>query len=240
MSSLVPFLMFGFGVLGFLELEQVWRTELGPDIQPNVSEAAWAMMNEVVETALNAKRGFWVSAGFVIALWELSGAIRAVMGALNKIYREPTRRSWRRRMLVSTAIALVVGACWLAAIAIVVIVPLVVGDTSPFVSVLLFLGRWGAAAALLLLAVASTLRFAPERDRRLHWVSLGSLLVMAGWVVMTLGFGFYLSEIASYNTIFGSLATVVVLIAYLYAAAVVFLGGVQADALVREAGSAGE
>ena len=57
---------------------------------------------------------------------------------------------------------------------------------------------------------------------------------MGGWVVMTLGFGFYLSEIASYNSIFGSLATVVVLIAYLYAAAVVFLGGVQVDALVRE------
>jgi uncharacterized BrkB/YihY/UPF0761 family membrane protein len=44
----------------------------------------------------------------------------------------------------------------------------------------------------------------------------------------------YLREIASYNTIFGSLATVVVLIAYLYASALVFLGGVQVDAMVRK------
>ena len=56
---------------------------------------------------------------------------------------------------------------------------------------------------------------------------------MAGWLVMSLGFGLYLREIADYNSIFGGLATVVVLIAYLYAAAVVFLGGVQLDALVR-------
>jgi len=56
---------------------------------------------------------------------------------------------------------------------------------------------------------------------------------MVGWIVMSIGFGVYLSDVADYNSIFGGLATVVVLIAYLYAAAVVFLGGVQVDALVR-------
>jgi hypothetical protein len=41
-------------------------------------------------------------------------------------------------------------------------------------------------------------------------------------------------EIASYASIFGSLATIVVLIGYLYASSVIFLGGVQVDALHRE------
>jgi len=56
---------------------------------------------------------------------------------------------------------------------------------------------------------------------------------MGGWLVMSIGFGLYLREIADYNSVFGGLATVVVLIGYLYAAAVVFLGGVQLDALKR-------
>jgi len=56
---------------------------------------------------------------------------------------------------------------------------------------------------------------------------------MAGWLLMSLGFGFYLRDVADYNSIFGGLASVVVLIAYLYASALVFLGGVQVDALVR-------
>ena len=55
---------------------------------------------------------------------------------------------------------------------------------------------------------------------------------MAGWLVMSAGFGLYLRDIADYNSIFGGLASVVVLIAYLYAGAVVFLGGVQVDALI--------
>jgi membrane protein len=136
-------------------------------------------------------------------------------------------------MLVSTALALAVGACWLAAIAVVVVGPLLVGDVSGVLAALLFLARWGIAGLLLLLAVAILLHYAPEQRSSLGWVTFGAVLIMAGWLLMSLGFGAYLREIADYNSIFGGLATVVVLIAYLYASAVVFLGGVQVDALVR-------
>ena len=232
-SSLVPLLLFAFGLLGFLELDAVWRDELAGDVRGAVSEPAFALLNDVVEKALNGQQVFWVTAGFLIALWELSGAVRSVMGALNTIYRDETERSWGRRMLVSTLLALAIGACVLLAIAVVVLGPLVHGDVSPGIAVLLFLARWAVAAGLLLLAVALTLHFAPERHQPLPWVSRGTLLISFGWVLMSAGFGFYLREIASYNTIFGGLATVVVLIAYLYGAALVFLGGVQVDALAR-------
>jgi membrane protein len=228
LSSIVPFLLFAFGMLGFLSLEGVWQDELAPDVQAAVSSPTFAVIDEAIRTALESKQAFWVTAGFLIALWEVSGAVRAVMGVLNRVYGESTRRSWGRRMLVSSALALAVGGCWLGAIAVVVLGPLVVSDGA-----VLFLARWAIAGGLLLLAVALLLHFAPERRRPLHWVTRGSLLIIGGWVAMSLGFGFYLREIADYNSIFGGLATIVVLIAYLYASAVVFLGGVQVDALSR-------
>ena len=233
LSSLVPFLLFGFGLLGFLHLGNVWSKELGPEIKAGVSGPAFAFIDEAIRKALTSKQAFWISMGFVIALWEISGAVRAVMGALNTVYGLETRRGWWRRMGVSTALALAVAACWLAAIAVVVGGPLAYGDVGGVLLVALFVARWGVAALLLLLAVGLLLRYAPEMRSPLRWVSRGSVLIMAGWLLMSLGFGFYLREIADYNSIFGGLATVVVLIAYLYAAAVVFLGGVQVDALAR-------
>ena len=233
LSSLVPFLLFGFALLGFLHLEDVWSQDLAPDLKSSVSPAAFAFVDDTIRKALKEKQLFWVSAGFLVALWEVSGAVRAVMGALNRTYGIETQRSWRRRMFVSTLLALMVGACWLAAIAVVVLGPVVHGDVEGPLAALLFLIRWAVAGALLLLAVAVLLHYAPERWQPLHWVTFGSVLIMAGWVAMSLGFGFYLREIADYNSIFGGLATVVVLIAYLYASALVFLGGVQVDALVR-------
>jgi membrane protein len=234
LSALVPALMFGFGLLGFLSLDGVWRDELAPDIKANVSKPAFAVIDDVVTKALSQHQLFWVTFGFVIALWQISGGVRAVMGALNTVHGVETRRSFWRRMLVSFALGLALGACWLVAITAVVLGPLLYGDIPLAVAALLLLARWAVAGAVLLLAVALVLHFAPEPDQPLEWVSYGALLVMFGWVVMSAGFGFYLRDIADYNSIFGSLATVVVLIAYLYAAAVVFLGGVQADALVRE------
>ena len=233
LSSMVPFLLFGFGVLGFLQLEDVWSQDLAPDVKAAVSPAAFGFIDDTIRTALTEEQAFWITAGFLIALWEVSGAVRAVMGALNRTYGIETQRSWRRRMGVSTALALAVGACWLAAIAVVVLGPLVHGDVDGPLAGLLFLVRWAVAGALLLLAVALLLHYSPEHWQPLHWVTFGSVLIMAGWLAMSLLFGVYLREIADYNSIFGGLATVVVLIAYLYASAVVFLGGVQVDALVR-------
>ena len=64
----------------------------------------------------------------------------------------------------------------------------------------------GVAGLLLLLAVAVLLHYAPERRSRCmgHVRRRG---IMAGWLVMSLGFGIYLREIADYNSIFGGLAT---------------------------------
>jgi membrane protein len=233
LSSLVPFMLFAVGLLGFFSLEGVWRDELAPQIMPTVSEPAFALMNDVVNNVLDSRTVFWVSAGFVIALWEISGAMRAVMGAMNRVYGGETRRSWGRRMAVSTVLGLAVGACLLGAAAVILLGPLLYGKVQPAVAALLLIFRWGIAGVLVLLAVAILLHYAPERDQSLEWVTFGAILIMVGWLVMSAGFAAYLRYVADYNSVFGGLASVVVLIAYLYAGAVVFLGGVQVDAFIR-------
>jgi membrane protein len=230
-TAVVPALMFGFGLLGFLDLGSVWRDELAPDVKASVSKPAFAVMDDAVTKALSQHPLFWVSVGFAIALWQVSGGVRTVMGALNEVHGYKNGRTWAQRMAISLALALVLGACWLLAIAVVVLGPLVYGDAGAVLGGLLFLVRWAVAGLLLLFAVAVVLHYAPEREQPVSWVTRGALLVMTGWVVMSIGFGIYIRYIADYGSIFGSLATVVLLSAYLYAAAVVFLGGVQLDAL---------
>jgi membrane protein len=125
-----------------------------------------------------------------------------------------------------------------AAVAVVVLGPLVAGHPGALVGVLLFLGRWLAAAALLGLAVGLLVHQGSSLDQPFGWVSGGALAIVGGWVVMSAGFGLYLSQLASYNSIYGALASVVVLMGYLYASAVVFLGGIQLDVLLRELSAA--
>ena len=116
---------------------------------------------------------------------------------------------------------------------------------STFAAVIAFALRWGVTIALLLLVVAILGRFAPATRRPVRWGSVGALLVVVGWVAMSLILAWYVSSIANYGSIYGSFATVIVTLEYLYLSVIVFLTGIQIDALARDSvegsgGHAGE
>jgi membrane protein len=93
---------------------------------------------------------------------------------------------------------------------------------------------WAIALVLMGVVVALVVRVAPAARRPWRWVTRGALIVIAGWTAMSLVFGWYLTSVAEYGSIFGNLATVVVVLEYLYLSAIVFLTGLLVDALARK------
>ena len=55
----------------------------------------------------------------------------------------------------------------------------------------------------------------------------------AQWLIVSVGFYFYLTGVAAYGSVFGSLASVIVVMAYLYISTTAFLFGAQLDAIIR-------
>ncbi len=234
LTALVPLALFTLGALGFLGLSEVWTQDVRPEIVPNVSPAGLTVIDDTVDKVLGSAQLFWVTAGALIATWQLSGAVRATMEVLNRVYRIDEDRGFRRRYLVSVALAVTTAALTFLAVGVVVGLPLVLGDPGPLLGALLFVVRWAVAAVALTAAVALLLHQGPDRGSTLHWGSVGAAVIVVSWLVMSLLFGLYLSQLASYGSIYGALATVVVLMGYLYASAVVFLAGIQVDALLRD------
>jgi membrane protein len=62
-------------------------------------------------------------------------------------------------------------------------------------------------------------------------VSAGTAIVVLAWTLTSLAFGLYVAKVADYNSIFGSLATVIILFEYLYLSACAFLTGALLDAI---------
>ncbi len=237
LTAFVPIVLFGLGALGFLGLSEVWSQDVRPDVADSVSLAALVVIDDTVDQVLGSAKLFWVTAGAMIATWQLSGAVRAAMEALNRVYGAEEDRGLGRRLAVSLVLAVALAVLTFVAIAVVVFVPLLVGDLAPLVEVGLFIARWAVAAVLLGLAVGLLVHQGPDRAQPLGWVSVGAVTIVGAWVLMSLTFGLYLSSAASYGSIYGALATVVVLMAYLYGSAIVFLAGIQVDALLRDRGS---
>jgi len=99
--------------------------------------------------------------------------------------------------------------------------------------VLVFLVRWALAVGFLAFAVGLLVHVAPATTQPLPWVSLGTTIVTVAWVIVSVGFYYYLTALASYESVFGSLASVIVGFGYLYASTTTFLFGAQLDAIIR-------
>ena len=89
-------------------------------------------------------------------------------------------------------------------------------------------------AAVAAAAAATLYRYGPSRVKaKWTWITPGSLLFAIGWVILTLGFGFYVSHFAKYNVTYGSLGGVVVLVTWMYLSSFVLLFGAEFNSEVE-------
>lgn len=235
MTSLIPIVLLVLSIMGFLELDEVWTKDLAPEVRKQVSPDVFAVLDDVARRTLGSKQVWWLTVGVVLTLWQVSGVARAVMGALSGIYGEGDDRSFVRRYATSFALGVAVAACVLGALVIVRFGTGILGleELGSLATAVMFVVRWGAALALLSTAVWLLLRFAPAHPGPQRWVSFGSALCVIAWVVTSVVYGFYVKDVADYGSIFGSLASVFLLMTYLYLSAGAFLIGAQVDAIVR-------
>src|SRR3954469_6987094 len=194
----IPFAMFVLAAAGLLQLESLWTKDLAPEIAPHVSSAVFAVLDDVAVNALTGQRVFWVTIGFALAVWEVSSAVRVVQGCLDDIYGVRRRRSFAERFPTSLWLGSLCGLLVLAAIADLRLGALVA--RGPLGAIV----RYVVAAALLWACVTALARFAPAERRPMQWVTFGSTLVVAGWLVSWSIYGLYLTQLAEVGSVFGA------------------------------------
>ena len=229
--ALVPLGMFVLALVGFLELDRVWQ-DASAELKPNLSPEAFTVVDDTARKILGAQQPFWLTAGAALAIWRLSAAMRATMGALDRIYECEDRRSLTSVVRTSIALSLATTLLVLVALAVVYLGPVAV-PTEGVLGVVSIVVRWAVGLALGIAAVGAIVHYAPARPQTLSWVSRGTVLAAGCWLLCSAGFALYVTEIADYGSVFGSFATVFLLLTYLYLSAVAFLLGVEIDVRAR-------
>jgi membrane protein len=174
--------------------------------------------------------------GFVLALYTLSGAMNALMRAVNSAYGRRETRNFLRQRLVALAMI----ACFLVAAALVVgllvlgpVLSSRAGDWTGWHSAAGWIW-WTAQWPILLLGLLFVFEviyvLAPDvQHRRLNILAPGTLLAVIVWLVASGGFSVYVATFASYNKTWGSLAAVIVLMTWLWLSSVAILLGAEVN-----------
>lgn len=240
LAALVPGLLFFVALLGVLDLESFWRQELAPDLQENVSSDAFRFINNSVLGVLGKQELLWLTVGAAFVLFQTSSVARAVTRGVNRLYGVSEERSTLARIIGSLGVGAMAGSLILGGIILPQIGELAIErelEEGPAVEVLGFLARWVLGGLLVGGGLLVVLRGAPRQDLAPHRLTTGIALILAAWLAGSVLFALYLEYIATFATVFGNLATVFVLIEYLFGLAVVLLAGLALDATVaRERG----
>jgi membrane protein len=221
--ALVPLTLLGFAVMGATGERSMWEQRMAPRIEAKLAEPTFVAVNYAVERILDAPSAWLILGGAAFAVWELAGSVRALMEALNAVHGEQERRPSRIRTPLSIGLSVVVAACLLGAIA----APLAARGAWS-------IGAWPLAILLLGLAVAALVRAAPVRKQPFRWVSIGAGLTVGAWVVSGLLFRFYVTDLASFTSPWGTFVLALVVMNFVYVNTIVFFVGVQLDELLED------
>ena len=201
-------------------------------------EAAAVVMSQAEAIAQSAGQGLGFAAllALFVAFYSATRGISGLIQGLNVACDVQETRSYLHLAALNIGLTLCAIFGALVAGAVSLVIPAIVAflgihaDTAAFVTWL----SWAVLFTISLAGLELLLSIGPcHRHPRWHWVSPGTFLALVMWVAGSAGLAFYVSNFASYNSTFGAIGGVVILLLWLWVSAFVVLIGARFDTEIR-------
>src|SRR5215218_7343436 len=175
--------------------------------------------------------------GGAVAVWTATGAMTAVMRALNRAYDRDESRPFVRQRLAALAMLVFIMIAFVLAFGLLVLGPKLSGWVGDAVGAkgavvwIWWLGQWPILAIALLLAFAVVLYLGPNVEHpRWDFLSIGAVVALVVWLAASGAFAIYVANFGSYNKAWGALAGVVIMLTWLWLSALALLFGAEVNA----------
>lgn len=234
--SFFPFLMFLFTLIGFINLDSTTVLEALQTILPiTVFELVETIILEIVDSQNTGLLGVSV----LLAVWTASSGFRAVIKGVNKAYNLHENRNYIRRAIMSFLSIIALAITILLSLSL-----LVFGDVIskhlisnlPFTEVLNIVWnilRYGVIILILILIFAAIYRYTPAEKVKWKYVLPGAVFTTIGWLIISVVFSFYINNYSNYSRFYGSLAAVFILMIWLFLTSIIFMLGVEINAVLE-------
>ncbi len=191
----------------------------------------------VQDLASSSAAGLTLVLGLLTALWSASGYVGAFGRAMNRVYEIDEGRPFvklRGTMLsvtiVNLLIVVVIAAMLVLSGPVAESVGSLIGLGGAFVTVW-NIAKWPVMLVLIIVAIAILYYATPNvKQPKFRWMSMGSAIALAVFLLASLAFGFYVANFSSYNKTYGAIGGVIVALLWLWILNMSLLFGAEFDA----------
>ena len=184
--------------------------------------------------------------GALGALWSSSSAMTATIDTLNRAYGIHEARSWWKVQVLAIVLTIIMSVFVLVAFTLVVAGP----ELAEHVAGRFGLGRlsawtwkilqWPVIFLLISEGFAFVYYLAPDAEQRWRWILPGAYLATGLWLLISLGFRFYVTHFGQYNKMYGAIGGVIVMLLWFYLSGLVLLVGAEFNSEVEHASPYGK
>ena len=231
--AIFPTVAVVISVWGFVADPAVIRGELEllQDFLPSDAVVLLSSQIDGLLSANNRQLGWTTILSTLLAFWAARSGAASLIQGLNAVHHLPQRTGLWHQVQALLMTILLIGLA-LAAMLAAVVGPLVIGllPLGRFAAITLELANLALGAAALVLGIALTLRFGPNRALAPPLFTRGLLLAIVLWAMASRGFVIYLANFNTYNQVYGSIGAVAALLMWLYLSVYAVLIGAAYDA----------
>jgi len=239
MLAVFPATIFLFTLIPYIPIKHFQGTLLTVLASVMPTNAYLAFRETLIDIIKNQNAKL-LSFGFLSTMYFATNGVINLMKAFNKSSLIIDRRTWLKKRLVATGITLAISMALFISIAIMIAgqavihwIQLHVNKESHFWIYPIMLFRWLMIIVIIFVSIAWLYRYGPAHTKRWNFVNPGSVLATGLAVLTSLGFSYYINNFSSYNKVYGSIGTLIVVMLWMYINSLILLIGFELNAAVE-------
>jgi membrane protein len=232
--SLFPLMIFMVTLLGYLPIDPNEVFNVIKDFAPADSLST---VQETIQEVTTNQNGGLLSVGFLGTIWSASNAMNAVIKGLNHAYDVKETRPF----YFARGLSIFLTFAFIFIIAVMLILQVFGQQIGEFAFEFLGMGaqfvviwtwiRFLLPPVILFLVFVGLYYLAPNVKMKYVTVLPGAIFAALGWIIVSLGFSFYVNNFGNYSATYGSIGGVIILMIWLYLSAMIILTGGEINAL---------
>ncbi|MDB4901023.1 MAG: ribonuclease [Mucilaginibacter sp.] len=238
MLAFFPATIFLFTLIPYIPIKN-FQGQLLNIISTILPYNAYIAFQTTIEDIVKHHNGKLLSLGFISALYFATNGISNLMQAFNKSSLVVEKRSWLKRRRIALSLTIVISISLLVAItiltageAMISIIQHHIDSKSHFWIYLIKFSRWIVIITIFFVSISLLYRYGPANKQKWKFLSTGSIIATILAVLTSLGFSYYINNFSSYNKIYGSIGTLIILMLWLYLNSLIILIGFELNASI--------
>jgi len=231
--ALFPGLLFLFSLIAYIPVEgldlAIRRTS-----QELLPPSAFELLYSTIEDIVGRQQGGLLSFGFLLAFYFATTGLTTLSQSFNVSLEVRESRGFIRHQFTVIGLTVLLMLSLLSALLLILLGDFLLGEMNRLgwmpdglLPLMVNLLLWIVILLLVYVGIGLLYYFAPNAPKRHGFFALGSALATILFVGSSLGFSYYVQHFGNYNRLYGSLATLIVLMLWIYVNAWVILIGFE-------------